>query len=92
MVLPPLFPSVPGRSERLLSLLLLIVIPALVGWWVYHDATARGSEWAWQWGVGIAVLFVLGLIPGLLFVYGLVPGLLGLILYLLLRNEQPRTV
>ena len=41
----------------------------------------RGSEWAWQWGVGV----------GLPLLFGLVPGLLGIVIYLLMRDERGGT-
>ena len=55
----------PGGPEQLI-LFLVFVVFGLIGRWVYRDARSRGSEWAWQWGVGIAVLFLAGLVPGLL--------------------------
>lgn len=70
-------PGIPAGPEILVFLLLLVIIGILVGRWVYRDAKSRGSNWAWQWGVGIAVL----LVP-------IVPGLLVLIIYLLLRGNK----
>ena len=64
MTLLPL--QVPGAPELVVILLVLVVAFGLIGRWVYRDAKSRGSEWAWQWGVGIAVLFLMGLVPGLL--------------------------
>lgn len=69
--------QVPGAPELLIILLILFVVFGLVGRWVYHDAKARGSEWAWQWGVGIALLFLMGLVP----------GLLGVLIYFTVRDE-----
>lgn len=48
-----------------------------LGRWIYHDATERGSEWAWQWATAI---------PFFVFT-GIVPGLLLLIIYLQLRQD-----
>lgn len=66
-------PGIPGGPEVLVVLLVLVVVFGLVGRWVYRDAKKQGSEWAWQWGVGVAVLFLVGFVP----------GLLGLVVYLL---------
>jgi hypothetical protein len=78
-MLAPLQLGVPGAPELLILLLILLIPGALVGYWVYRDAKQRRSEWAWQWGVVIALLF-----PA-----GLVPGLLGVIIYLLVRRDSP---
>ena len=67
-------PGLPGGPEVLIVLLVLLVIFGLIGRWVYRDAKKHGSAYAWQWGVGVAVLFLAGLVP----------GLLGLILYAVL--------
>lgn len=78
-MLVPLQFGVPGGVELLVLLLVLLLVFGLVGRWIYRDAKRRGSDWAWQWGVGI----------GLLFLAGLVPGLLGVIIYLLVRPALP---
>lgn len=78
-MLAPLQVGLPGAPELLIVLIILLIPGALVGWWVYRDAKERGSGWAWQWGVVVALLF-----PA-----GLVPGLLGVIIYLLLRRDHP---
>lgn len=77
MILIPLFPGIPGAME-LIVFFVFVYIPILflVGRWVYRDAKARNSNWAWQWAVGIVVLFA-----------GLIPGLLGIIIYLLVRGD-----
>ncbi|WP_050032555.1 hypothetical protein [Halorubrum halophilum] len=77
----PLPLQVPAGPELLLILLILIVVFGLIGRWVYRDAKSRGSDWAWQWGVGIAFLFFLGLVP----------GLLGILIYVLVRGERVAT-
>lgn len=64
--------------ELLVILLIVLLLTAVVGRWVYRDARARGSDWAWQWAVGIVLLFLIGLVP----------GLLGVIVYLLVRGER----
>lgn len=81
MTLTPLFPGIPGATE-LIIVFVLIYIPILflIGRWVYRDAKARNSNWAWQWAIGIVVLFLAGLIP----------GLLGIIIYLLVRGDTVR--
>lgn len=78
MTLTPLFPGIPGAMEMIVMFVFVIVpILFLVGRWVYRDAKARNSDWAWQWAVGIVVLFLAGLVP----------GLLGIIIYLLVRGD-----
>lgn len=78
-MLAPLQFGVPGGPELLVLLLVLLLVFGIVGRWIYRDAKRRGSEWAWQWGVGIALLFLAGLVP----------GLLAVIIYLLVRPEEP---
>ncbi len=56
---------------------ILLAVLALVGRWIYLDAKAQGSEWAWQWAFGIPVLFILGIVP----------GLLAIIAYLIVREN-----
>jgi uncharacterized membrane protein len=70
-------PGIPAGPEVLIFLLILVVIGILVGRWVYRDAKSRGSNWAWQWGVGTAIL----LVP-------IVPGLIVLIIYLFVRGNK----
>lgn len=72
-------PGLLGGPEILLFLLFMAVVGIVVGRWVYQDAKSRGSSWAWQWGVGIAVL----LIP-------VAPGLLALATYILTRGNKIR--
>lgn len=74
----PLQFGIPGGPELLIIFLIFFVVFGLVGRWVYNDAKSCGSEWAWQWGVGIAFLFLAGLVP----------GLLGIIIYLLVRGDR----
>lgn len=76
MPLPPL--QIPGGPELMIILLILFLVFGLIGGWVYRDAKSRGSDWAWQWGVGIALLFLLGLVP----------GLLGVLIYVSVRGER----
>lgn len=81
MSVPALQIGIPGAPELLITLLIIAVLAAFVGRWVYRDARARGSDWAWQWAVGIVFLFL----------FGLVPGLLGIIIYLLVRDDRDVT-
>lgn len=74
----PLQFGIPGAPELLIILLIFFIVFGLIGRWVYNDAKSRGSQWAWQWGVGIALLFLAGLVP----------GLLGIIIYLLVRGDR----
>ena len=74
----PLQFGIPGGPELLITLLIFFVVFGLIGRWVYNDAKSRGSEWAWQWGVGIAFLFLVGLIP----------GMFGIIIYFLIRGDR----
>ena len=70
--------QIPGGAELSIILVILFIVFGLVGRWVYRDAKSRGNEWAWQWGVGIAFLFLAGLVP----------GLLGLLIYVSVREER----
>ena len=77
-MLTPLQFGVPGGPELLILLIIFVIPGVLVGRWIYRDARKRGSNWAWQWAVGIVFLFVAGLVP----------GLLGVIIYLLVRGDE----
>lgn len=68
----------PGGVELLVLLVVFALIGVLVGTWIYRDATDRGSAWAWQWAVGILLLFVVGLVP----------GVVGVVAYLLVRGDR----
>jgi len=70
--------GVPGVVELGIVLLIILLIAGFVGRWVYRDAKARGSDWAWQWAVGIVLLFLVGFVP----------GLLGIVIYLLVRGDR----
>ena len=80
MLLLPL--QIPGGPELLVVLVILFIVFGLVGRWVYRDAKSRGSDRAWQWGVGIAFLFLIGLVP----------GLLGMLIYFSARGERVEPV
>jgi len=68
---------VPLQASPLQSLsgylvIFLIVIGILfIARWVYRDATARGSDWAWQWAFITAITLFAGLVPGVIvfFIY-----------------------
>lgn len=77
-VLIPLQFGVPGGPELFIILIIFLIPGVLVGRWIYRDASKRGSDWAWQWAVGIVFLFLAGLVP----------GLLGVIIYLLVRSDE----
>ncbi|GAB7008275.1 hypothetical protein [Halorubrum trueperi] len=64
--------------DEVYLLVVLLVLWATLGRWVYKDATARGSEWAWQWGFGTPLTVVAGLDVLLLVV----------VIYLLLRDSD----
>lgn len=69
---------VPGAMELMVLLIILFLLGGVIGRWVYRDAKARGSEWAWQWAVGIVILFVVGFVP----------GIVGILIYLGARGER----
>lgn len=77
-MLTPLQFGIPGGTELFIILIIVLLLGLVVGRWVYRDAKKRGSDWAWQWAVGIVFLFLLGLVP----------GLLGVIIYLLVRGDE----
>ncbi|WP_206537594.1 hypothetical protein [Natronolimnohabitans innermongolicus] len=45
---------------------ILLLLYGYLGRWIYRDAKKRGSDWAWQWAIGIPTMIIFGLIPGLL--------------------------
>lgn len=68
-----------------IGLVFLALFPTL-GLWMYRDAKARGSTWAWQWGFGIPFTIYLSA-TGLLYV--MAGPLVFLIIYLLVRDDMP---
>ena len=74
----PVHPAIalPGGPELLIVLLVLLVVPLALAYWVYRDATNRGESRALAWS---AVIFGLSL-------FWLVPGLLGVAIYLGTRD------
>lgn len=54
----PLFGAVPGGPELFVVLLVLVValvIPIGLAYWVYQDAAGRGNEHAAVWAVGTVI-------------------------------------
>jgi len=56
---------VPGGPE-LVVILLLLLLPVGLGYWVYADATRRGNDSAALWAVIVAGLTLLTLVGGVL--------------------------
>ncbi|WP_281196121.1 hypothetical protein [Halorubrum sp. F4] len=73
-----ILPGVVVARDELWLLFALAVLWATVGRWLYRDAKARGSEWAWQWGFGTPLTVVAGIDVMLLVV----------VIYLLLRDSE----
>jgi hypothetical protein len=76
----PLFGSIPGGPELLIIFLVFLLVPVLgaaVGFWIYRDAKGRAVPYAPAWAVGTVALFFAGFIP----------GLLALAVYLYMREE-----
>jgi hypothetical protein len=71
-------PGVTVARDELFLLAAFLVLWATLGRWIYRDAKARGSEWAWQWGFGTPLTLVAGLDVMLLVV----------VIYLLLRSSD----
>lgn len=72
----PLFGGVPQGIETGMALLVLLIV-GLIGLWVYRDAKKRGSGWAWQWAIGVVILLLMGIVP----------GLIAVVIYVLLRDD-----
>ncbi|MFC5134435.1 MULTISPECIES: hypothetical protein [Haloferacaceae] len=73
-----ILPGVVVARDELWLLVALLILWATVGRWLYRDAKARGSEWAWQWGFGTPLTVVAGIDVMLLVV----------VIYLLLRDSE----
>lgn len=56
----------PGGTDLLSFGLLVLIIAAVLAYWVYNDATGRGRDNALLWAVGVGVLTLLTLIGGLI--------------------------
>lgn len=72
-----LIPGLPGGRIAVIITILILIVVAFIGRWVYHDAKRRGSKWAWQWGVGIGILLLIGVVP----------GIIGIIYYISTRDD-----
>ena len=57
--------------ELTILLIVEIIVAAFVGRWIYYNAQSRGSKWAWQWSVGIAILLVFLFVLGWLSLYSI---------------------
>ncbi|MFP4632335.1 MAG: hypothetical protein ACLFMT_02730 [Halobacteriales archaeon] len=56
-----------NRAEGLIPVgLVVLAVAALLGYWVYKDASGRGKDNALLWGLGVGVLTLLTLIGGLI--------------------------
>ena len=64
-VLPLQF-SIPGGPELLIILLIGLLIPLVLGYFVYNDATARGDDNAALWAVVVAGLTAVTFLGGLI--------------------------
>ena len=75
--------TVPGQLEPPPNDLVAFIVIATIlasafAVWIYRDATARGSAYPREWAVGLVVLFLAGVLP----------GLVGLGAYLWVRGER----
>lgn len=55
-----------GGTNLLSFGVLVLVIAAVLAYWVYHDATGRGRDNALFWALGVGILTLLTLIGGLI--------------------------
>lgn len=56
----------PGGTDLLSFGVLVLIIAAVLAYWVYKDATGRGRDKPLLWALGIGVLTLLTLIGGLI--------------------------
>lgn len=62
----PLQFGVPSGPELLILGLILLVVPFVMAYWVYNDATRRGDDNAALWALAVGVLAILTLVGGVL--------------------------
>lgn len=62
MLIIPQIPAVPGGSG-LFGVTLTIIIPLLIAFWVYRDATRRNNEYALNWAISMFLFGFLGFFP-----------------------------
>lgn len=55
-----------GGTNLLSFGVLVLIIAAVLGYWVYQDASGRGRDNALFWGLGVGILTLLTLIGGLI--------------------------
>ena len=63
-VLPLQF-GIPGGPELLIVLLIGLLVPLVLGYFVYNDATNRGNDNAALWAVAVAGLTAVTFLGGL---------------------------
>lgn len=64
--LPALQLGLPGGPELLVIGLFLLVVPFVMAYWVYTDASSRGNDNAALWAVAVGGLTYLTLFGGVL--------------------------
>ncbi|EJN59823.1 hypothetical protein [Halogranum rubrum] len=69
--------GVPGGIELIL-LPVLLLVPLIVAYWVYRDATRYGISYAPAWALATFALLLAGVVP----------GLLTLVAYLVVREKR----
>lgn len=57
--------GIPGGIELVL-LPVLLLVPLILAYWVYRDATQHGISYAPAWALGTFALLLAGVVPGLL--------------------------
>lgn len=55
-----------GGTDLLSFGVLVLIIAAVLAYWVYKDATGRGRDNALLWALGVGILTLLTLIGGLI--------------------------
>ncbi len=70
-----------GPIELTIYFAAVAIVLSIVGRRIYRDAKARGSNWAWQWAVGIVFLLLAGLGP----------GVIGVLLYVTVRGDYTKS-
>ena len=67
-VVPTVLPfqfGIPGGPELLIVLLIGLLVPLVLGYFVYNDATDRGDDNAALWAVAVAGLTAVTFLGGL---------------------------
>ncbi len=73
------FSALPGGPEMLVLLILYLILPFVLAYWIYTDAEKRGEDYAPLWALAAGLFSYIAFIVG---------GILVLVVYIWQRGPQ----